>query len=101
MSETIAKAALGAVEPALPAHTPNRAQIAKTAQEFESVFLSQMLQPMFDGLKTDGTFGGGFAEEVYRGLMLENIGRDMAATGGIGLGDAVMAEMVRMQGDRS
>ena len=65
------------------------------------MFLSQMLQPMFDGLKTDGTFGGGFAEEVYRGLMLENIGRDMAATGGIGLADAVMAEMVRMQGDGS
>ena len=101
MSEAIAKAALGAAEPALPGSAPNRAQIAKTAQEFESVFLSQMLQPMFDGLKTDGTFGGGFAEEVYRGLMLENIGRDMAATGGIGLGDAVMAEMVKMQGDGS
>jgi flagellar protein FlgJ len=96
MSEAIAKAALGAVQPGLPESAPNRA-----AQEFESVFLSQMLQPMFDGLKTDGTFGGGFAEEVYRGLMLENIGRDMAATGGIGLGDAVMAEMVKMQGDGS
>jgi Rod binding domain-containing protein len=101
MSEAIAKAALSAVQPGLPESAPNRAQIAKTAQEFESVFLSQMLQPMFDGLKTDGTFGGGFAEEIYRGLMLENIGRDMAATGGIGLADAVMAEMVRMQGGGS
>ncbi len=101
MSDAIAKAALSAAEPALPGNTPNRAQNARTAQEFESVFLSQMLQPMFDGLKTDGTFGGGFAEEIYRGLMLENIGRDMAATGGIGLADAVMAEMVRMQGDGS
>lgn len=99
MSDAIAKAALSAGQPALPENAPNRAQIAKTAQEFESVFLSQMLQPMFDGMKTDGLFGGGFAEEVYRGLMLENIGREMAATGGIGLSDEVVAAMVRMQGD--
>jgi Rod binding domain-containing protein len=101
MSEAIAKAALSAVQPNLTANAPNAAQAAKAAQEFEAVFLSQMLQPMFDGLKTDGAFGGGFAEEIYRGLLLEHIGRDMAATGGFGLGDAVMAEMVRMQGDGS
>jgi Rod binding domain-containing protein len=99
MSDAIAKAALSAGQLVLPENAPNRAQIAKTAQEFESVFLSQMLQPMFDGMKTDGLFGGGFAEEVYRGLMLENIGREMAATGGIGLSDEVVAAMVRMQGD--
>jgi peptidoglycan hydrolase FlgJ len=101
MSEAIAKAALSAVAPALPENAPSRAQAAKAAQEFEAVFLSQMLQPMFEGMKTDGTFGGGFAEEIYRGLMLENIGREMAASGGIGLSDAVLAEMVRMQGDGS
>ena len=101
MSEAIEKTALGTAAPASPENVPGRAQAAKAAQEFEAVFLSQMLQPMFDGLKTDGTFGGGFAEEIYRGLMLENIGREMAASGGIGLSDAVLAEMVRMQGDGS
>ena len=101
MSEAIAKTALGTAAPASPENVPGLAQAAKAAQEFEAVFLSQMLQPMFDGLKTDGTFGGGFAEEIYRGLMLENIGREMAASGGIGLSDAVLAEMVRMQGDGS
>jgi peptidoglycan hydrolase FlgJ len=101
MSEAIAKAALAGVAPAMPATAPTQAQAAKAAQEFEAVFLSQMLQPMFDGVNTDGTFGGGFAEEIYRGLMLENIGREMAASGGIGLSDAVLAEMVRMQGDGS
>ena len=101
MSEAIAKTVLSAAAPAMPENAPGRAQAAKAAQEFEAVFLSQMLQPMFDGLKTDGTFGGGFAEEIYRGLMLENIGREMAASGGIGLSDAVLAEMVRMQGDGS
>lgn len=101
MSDAIAKTIPGSAAPALAHSAPSRAQAAKAAQEFEAVFLSQMLQPMFDGVKTDGTFGGGFAEEIYRGLMLENIGREMAASGGIGLADAVLAEMVKMQGDGS
>ena len=31
----------------------------ETAEAFEASFLSQMLKPMFEGLKTDGMFGGG------------------------------------------
>ena len=39
-----------------------RKRALKTAQDFEASFLSQMFKPMFEGLKTDGAFGGGSAE---------------------------------------
>ena len=34
-------------------------KIKETADAFEASFLSQMLKPMFEGLSTDGLFGGG------------------------------------------
>ena len=44
-------------------------------------------------------FGGGFAEETYRSLLYQEIGRQMSASGGVGIADAVYAEMVKLQGD--
>ncbi|NNG04286.1 MAG: chemotactic signal-response protein chel [Inquilinus sp.] len=67
------------------------------ADEFEAVFLSQMLSHMVSGIATDGPFGGGQAEEVYRSLLVNEYGRLAAAGGGIGIADQVMAEILRTQ----
>lgn len=72
-------------------------KLRDTAQDFEAVFLSQMLKPMFEGLETDGMFGGGQAEEMWRSLMVDEYGKSIAKSGGIGIADAVMSEMIRMQ----
>ena len=37
-------------------------QARKIAEDFEAVFLSQMLQPMFEVIKPEAPFGGGNAE---------------------------------------
>jgi len=70
----------------------------KAAQDFESVFLGQMVEQMYTGLDAKAPFGGGFAEQTYRSLFTQEIGRQMAASGGVGLADAVYAEMVKLQG---
>ena len=67
------------------------------AEQFEAVFISQMLAPMFEGISTDGPFGGGNAEQVWRSQMLEQYGRDIAANGGLGIADQVMQEILRAQ----
>lgn len=72
-------------------------KVRKTAQDFEAVFLSQMMKPMFEGIKADDTFGGGQAEDMYRSLMVEEYGKSIAKSGGIGIADSVMREMLRMQ----
>ncbi|MGQ2974014.1 MAG: rod-binding protein, partial [Brevundimonas mediterranea] len=67
----------------------------ETAEAFEASFLSQMLKPMFEGLKTDGMFGGGHAEETWRGFMVEAMAKQTVQAGGIGLADQVVAQMIR------
>ncbi len=86
-------------EPMPRARTPEEAQAV--AQEFEAMFLSQMLQPMFEGISTDGPFGGGHAENIYRSLLVQEYGKALAARGGIGLADTVAQEMIKWQEGQS
>jgi flagellar protein FlgJ len=87
-----------AAQPSSPAIDRN-SRAYKAAQDFESVFLGQMVSQMYTGLDAQGPFGGGFAEETYRSLLYQELGRQMSAGGGVGIADAVYAEMVKMQGD--
>lgn len=75
----------------------NMAAIEAAAKDFEAMFLSEMLRPMFDGIKPDPMFGGGKGEEVFQGLMLEEYGKSMAESGGIGLAQHVKEAMIRIQ----
>lgn len=72
-------------------------QMRKTTQDFEASFLSQMFKPMFEGLETDGPFGGGSAEETWRSFLLDAMARQTVKAGGVGLADTVMSEMLKMQ----
>lgn len=73
------------------------AQIDAIAQDFEAMFIAEMMKPMFEGLEVDAQFGGGKGEEVFRGLLLEEYGKIMASTGTIGIADAVKRQMIEMQ----
>ena len=73
-------------------------EIRRTAESFEAMFLAQMLSPMFDGLSTDGEFGGGAGERAFRPMLIEEYGRAIMRAGGVGIADAVAREMMRLQG---
>jgi Rod binding domain-containing protein len=75
-----------------------RAAIGKTSQDFEASFLSNMLGQMFEGISTDGPFGGGQGEAMFRSLMMDSFGKQIAKSGGIGVASAVQREMLKMQG---
>lgn len=78
-----------------PAIVPER--IRQTAQDFEAAFLSQMMKPMFEGLSTEAPFGGGDAEETWRGFLVDAMAKQTAKHGGVGLADHVVTEMLKMQ----
>ncbi|MDR3526166.1 MAG: rod-binding protein [Rhizomicrobium sp.] len=80
-----------------PAATSNVARAQKAGKEFEGVFLTQMLGQMFSGLTTDGPFGGGQGESMFRSLMLDEYGKQISAQGGIGLAKNVTAELIKHQ----
>lgn len=82
---------------AAPHTTSNAAQAKKLAQQFEGVFVSQMLGEMFEGISTDGPFGGGQGEAMFRSLMLDEYGKQIAAQGGLGLTPAITSELLKTQ----
>lgn len=69
----------------------------KAAESFEAFFISQMLSDMFAGVDTDPLFGGGHGETIFRSLMIDEYGKSLAKTGGIGIADNVMREIIRLQ----
>ena len=75
----------------------NVAKIQETAKDFEAFFLGQMLQPMFASIDTSAPFGGGHAEKVWRSMMVDEIGKSIAKSGGIGLADSVQRSILAMQ----
>ena len=75
----------------------NHAQALKTATDFEQVFLNTMLSQMFTDLPTDGITGGGHAEEQWRGLLVDAYAKEITATGGLGVKDAIYRELIALQ----
>lgn len=76
----------------------SKAQIAATASSFESSFLSNMLGQMFEGVSTDGPFGGGAGEGAFRSFLMDAFAQQITKSGGVGVGAAVQREMLKMQG---
>jgi Rod binding domain-containing protein len=78
---------------------PQKAAEAKqTAQKFEAVFLGQMTQLMMESVETGDEFSGGHGEEMFRGVLAEKLGTEIARTGGVGLAPSVLAQIIKMQG---
>lgn len=80
-----------------PKAAPTPEGTKKIAQQFEGVLMSQMLNEMFEGVKTDGMFGGGEGEEMFRSLMVDEYGKQIAAQGGMGLTAAVTRQLLSHQ----
>lgn len=71
--------------------------IEEAAKDFEAMFVTEMMKPMFEGIKPNEMFGGGKGEEVFQGMMLTEYGKMIAETGQLGIADMVKTEMIRMQ----
>ncbi len=70
----------------------------KLGEEFESMVLSQLLAPMFEGLETDGPFGGGHGEEAMRSFYVGAMADQMAKRGGVGISSMMQKELLKLQG---
>ena len=94
LSLDIAKAGLTATTPKAPSAGKD---VDAAAREFEGVFIAQMFEQMWAGVPTDGPMGGGTGESIFRSLMIQDVGKQMANRGGMGLAAAVKRELLAMQ----
>ena len=84
-------------------------KLKETAEQFEAVFVKQLLDTMDKTVdRTDSLFGGGHAEETFRGMLNEEISKSVASSGGPGLGLAesvfrqmALQELTEHKGDSS
>ncbi|SNT18572.1 Rod binding protein [Sphingomonas laterariae] len=84
--------------PAGPQLPKPRADAAATAREFEAVFVGQITKMMMEMVETGDEFSGGHGEQMFRGVLAEQMGNEIAKRGGIGLAPAVMDQILKMQG---
>ena len=72
-------------------------KIDEAAEEFESQFLSLMIENMFTGIDGEGMFGAGNSETIYRSFMADEYSRSIAEGGGIGIADSVREQLLKLQ----
>lgn len=96
MSATTLTPALGPTA-TLPGggETPRADALRHAAQEFEAVFLAQVLGTMTQGVG-DGLLGDAHVG-VFHQMLNEEIAKLISRTGGIGVADAVLREMLKVQ----
>ena len=76
-------------------------KLRRTAEDFTSVALNELLKPMFDTAdNADGPFGGGAAEQAFKPMMVSEIAKKIARSGGLGLAEPVLQQMLRLQETR-
>lgn len=81
-----------------PASPSPDARLRATAREFEAMAIGEMLRPMLEPVWSGkGKFSGGAGEAAFGALLIQEIGKKLAARGGIGLAGPVADAMQRMQ----
>ena len=80
-----------------PVAAGNASATTKAAQQFESVFITEFLGQMFEGIPTDGPFGGGQGEEMFRSLMIDQYANQMEKQGGFGLAAPIAGHLLKLQ----
>lgn len=83
--------------PSAPAPTQAADEARRAAEEFEAVFLAEMLAPMFEGIDSDGLGGGGMGEQIFRPMLVERYAESITRSGGVGIADSIVRELMRMQ----
>ena len=72
-------------------------QIKQVSSDFESMFIGMMLEHMFGESVGAESFGDRESADVYKGLMTDILGKQIAAAGGIGIAPYVQAELLKLQ----
>lgn len=74
----------------------NKTSAHKVAQDFESYFLSQFVDRMFQGIPKDSLSGDGNGEEIFRSMLSQEYGKALASRGA-GIADQVYREIMKTQ----
>jgi len=84
----------------LPADPRNAAEVSKSAERFEEVFLRLLMNDMLPA-GGDGFFGKESGARIYQDLFVSAVAEQMAKTGALGIKDILQTELSTRLNSRS
>ena len=78
----------------------NRAELKKAAEEFEAVFIGQLLKVMRETIQESGLEGSGFGKGIYTELFDQEVALSMAGRGALGISDMIYRNIVEEEAFR-
>ncbi len=77
---------------------PQKAKAKKQADDFETMFLEQVTDRLFATSEDEGPLGeNGAGGGVYRSMMTQEYARQIQRSGGIGLSEQIMRDLLQLQ----
>lgn len=94
-----ADGAAGTAKPPAAGAVPaaEKARIRRAAQDFEAIFLHQMLKAMRQASGPGKVLLGGTGQKFYQDMMDDELSKAMSRSGGLGLSDLMIRDIVRRQ----
>lgn len=77
------------------AKTHTDAELKQVAQNFESIFIQMMFKEMRNSVEKSNLFGNSQATQFFESMRDEEMSKQLAASGGIGLGNMVYQSLKR------
>lgn len=68
-------------------------KLRDACQQFEAVFINQMLQRMRATVPKDGFWGDSMGVKIFQDMQDEQTSKDMSTAGGMGLGEMLYQQM--------
>jgi flagellar protein FlgJ len=83
--------------PAVKQAPRNAAGIAKVAEDFEAFFAGLVFDQMSSDVEPDPVTGGGEAESMFKSLLNQEFGKNVARTHSLGIADVVQRQLLQIQ----
>lgn len=72
----------------------NDAKLKEAAQGFEAIFVTKLLNQMHSSSMNEGGFiGQSNSEKMFKGMMFQEIGKEVAKTSSFGIADAIYKQL--------
>ena len=80
-------------DPAQDSATSELKELREACQDFEAIFLQQLFRIMRESGPKSDLLNGGFAEDVFRDMLDEQLAQEISSSGDFGLSDLLYEQM--------
>jgi Rod binding domain-containing protein len=72
-----------------------KSKLFEQCQEFESIFVKMMVSEMQKSVEKGGLMNGGYAEEIFNGMLQDEYSKTMTKTANFGIADSLYRQLAK------